>query len=648
MSSDDAPSLAVVQSSSHVLKPHHIALLAVLLLCSSKVSSPTGESYSADLQLHVHRILLQEMAEITEPRSYQQLIKDIVIAPRADLVEVRRLAATLAAVPKHLHTADKFADFFTGLHCPQRSGLALDLRADIHGLIMERDDLPGPNQMERRSFFGLFARRCYLTFIKMSFEAVTRLRTEFYAWAATNSNEAYAPVTPRGIKDRFLFPADVDSKRHPQPQAYGHFERNASVGNTQLAADNLREFFNQQFSDTRDSVLRQHSLLNLGRLHFAWGEYDAARKVLLEGIAVSRTNADKMTLHYCMNLLRRLPTNDGSEPQLTVIQEHTPSMDVLWDVKKIMDTVGQEIVAQTEENIVLTFTSPATDDDARLSALFGRARVYARQGLCEDALVVLLEPSTWAGLNLRQYQDWADEVWNVLMLTTSRKGQKRQYYEYFRARKPNAELDLKAFLAEAPGDRHGMLEAALQKCMDARRLGGATLGTEPLLTALGEAKATGNWALYRVGVVMLADWGLNMGMVSTVRETLEECLPQLMSGEDVEQRAYAEYTYARCLLTEAKGSHTQELLETVLHFLRHAEAGYVSLQMPAALQAVQYMIAVVCHNMGPAYVQKRDEAAAQRLATQAEAARWAGEQVDEQFKEVMEVVTQVGITIAGR
>lgn len=60
-----------------------------------------------------------------------------------------------------------------------------------------------------------------------------------------------------------------------------------------------------------------------------------------------------------------------------------------------------------------------------------------------------------------------------------------------------------------------------------QRSGGPTLGTEPLLTALGEAKATGNWALHRVGIVMLADVGLSLGMASTVRETLEECLPQV-------------------------------------------------------------------------------------------------------------------------
>ncbi|EJD53043.1 hypothetical protein AURDEDRAFT_157608 [Auricularia subglabra TFB-10046 SS5] len=680
MSSDDALP-AVGQSTSHVLRPHHIGLLAVLLLTSTKVHAPGSEPYSIPLQLHVHRILLHEVAEIYEPRSYQQLIKDIVVAPGADIIEVRRLAATLTSVAKHLHTADKFADFF----------------ADIRALIMDRDEIPAPHQMDRRSFFGLFARRCYLTFVKMSFEAATKLRVDFYYWSFGNNPAAHRPIGPEwDDRERFIFPAEIDEKRHPQTEAYGRFEKYASVGNTQAAADHLRDFFNQQFSDTRDSLLRQHSLLNMGRLHFAWGEWDAARKVLLEGIAVSRTNGDKMTLHYCMNLLRRLPTNDGSEPQLTVIQEHTHSFDVLWDVKKIMDSgqplahafeklveatavhdmwadkpdprpppppaedqwanhavqailwreAGQEVVAQTEENIVLTFTPAGSDNDARLSALFGRARQYARQGSTEDALVTLLEPAAWVGLNLRQYHDWADEVWNILMLTVSRKGQNRQYYEYFRPRKPSAELDLKAFLHDAPGDRHGMLEAALQKCMDAKRLGGPTMGTEPLMTALGEAKASGHWALYRVGVVMLADIGLDSGIASTVRETLEECLPQLMLGEDLEQRAYAAYTYARCLLMEGKGS--AESLSRALPYLQTAEEDYAHLQLPSSLMAVQFMLTVVLHNMGGEYHQQRDEAATRRSATLGEAARWAKEKVDEQFQEVMTVIAQVGTLLATR
>lgn len=89
-------------------------------------------------------------------------------------------------------------------------------------------------------------------------------------------------------------------------------------------------------------------------------------------------------------------------------------------------------------------------------------------------------------------------------------------------------------------------------------------------------------------------------------------------------------------------------LSKALPFLQTAEDDYARLEMSSALQAVQYMLAVVLHNMGPEQQQKRDDAAARRLATQAEAARWAGEHVDEQFKEVMELVTQIGITIASR
>jgi len=87
----------------------------------------------------------------------------------------------------------------------------------------------------------------------------------------------------------------------------------------------------------------------------------------------------------------------------------------------------------------MSFAKPYGDDDALLSACLGRARQvwrfriwlyehsltgllqYARQGGIEAALVTLLDPPTWAQLNLRQYNIWAAEIWNVLVLHLARK-----------------------------------------------------------------------------------------------------------------------------------------------------------------------------------------------------------------------------------
>ncbi|KAH7103816.1 hypothetical protein BKA62DRAFT_742251 [Auriculariales sp. MPI-PUGE-AT-0066] len=652
------------QSTSHVLRPHHVGLLAAVLL--SRTRDP--EPYSNGFLLHLHRVLLVDISEVCKSRPFPALIREIAAySPSGELLEVRRFAASLAGLPRHLNTAEKFADFFTG-----------------------------SQEQERRSLFGLFTRRCHHTFLKMNFESVDRLRTDFYVWAVNQNRTTYPPMSLDAMSERFLLQTPQDEKRHSQFHDFQLFERNIAKGDMVSAERHLRDFFIQRFTSQPDSPVRQIPLLHLGQMHFMWGEWDAARKVLLECISVCRTNGDKATLHYSTLLLRRLPPETGSQPVMTVVQEHTPALDVLYDVKKVLDAglplsiafervveaaasadlwvdkpegrpppslpdcqwanhgvqailwraAGQEMLAQTEENIAMCFARLDSEDDTMLSARLGRARQYARQGQIEDALVTLLDPPAWATLSLRQYTAWAAEVWNVLMVHLSRRGQKRQYDEFFCARQPSRDASLRSFFNDVPGTRQGALHEALQRCMESRRLSTGPMGLEPLLRSIGQAKATGQWALYRVGIILLADLELDLGLTSTSREMLEECLPQLMLGEDLEQRAYACFTFARCLLVESKGA--REAIMRAVPFLQVAETDYAHIQLHAALERTQYMLAVVSHNLGPEYYQQRDEAAARRLATTAEATKWVSEPLDEQFKEAMDLVLEVGIVVAAR
>jgi len=89
-------------------------------------------------------------------------------------------------------------------------------------------------------------------------------------------------------------------------------------------------------------------------------------------------------------------------------------------------------------------------------------------------------------------------------------------------------------------------------------------------------------------------------------------------------------------------------LQQALPFLRAAEIDYEHIQLHAALERTQYIQAVVLHNLGEDYHAQRDEAARKRLATATEIVKWATEPLDDQFKEAMDLVMEVGTLLASR
>lgn len=46
----------------------------------------------------------------------------------------------------------------------------------------------------RRSIFGFFCRRCFVSFIKFSFSGVVKLQGDYQLWCAGNSRAGYEPI----------------------------------------------------------------------------------------------------------------------------------------------------------------------------------------------------------------------------------------------------------------------------------------------------------------------------------------------------------------------------------------------------------------------------------------------------------------------
>jgi anaphase-promoting complex subunit 5 len=90
----------------------------------------------------------------------------------------------------------------------------------------------------------------------------------------------------------------------------------------------------------------------------------------------------------------------------------------------------------------------------------------------------------------------------------------------------------------------------------------------------------------------------------------------------------------------------EESIRAAMPFFQQAEDDYTKTQIILPLRDVQYFLAVMYDNLG--MVDKRDEAAARHQATDEKMKRWGTEQIDPQFKEVMEIVSQIGRGLAKR
>lgn len=87
-------------------------------------------------------------------------------------------------------------------------------------------------------------------------------------------------------------------------------------------------------------------------------------------------------------------------------------------------------------------------------------------------------------------------------------------------------------------------------------------------------------------------------------------------------------------------------MQQALGFFQMAEDDYSRIELTASQHDVQYYIAMMYHNLG--MIERRDEAADKWQATREKMVKWEAENIDPQFREVMDVVVQVGEMIANR
>ncbi|KAK7465863.1 hypothetical protein VKT23_005834 [Stygiomarasmius scandens] len=430
-------------------------------------------------------------------------------------------------------------------------------------------------------------------------------------------------------------------------------------------------------------------------MHYINNEFEAARQLLNEAVDVSRTYLDKLTLQQCISILHRFPTkdpfnNEDKKPPINEIQPHLNPLDILYDVRKLIhegheqpmslsfikiteamgvfdywfdhkmettteaDQYAQHAVqsivwsivelARIESEIVIAFTEPESSDNNRLTTFLNQAYHRARQGSYKDAMAMLLQPSVWKGISLADYGLWAQQVWHILALRASRRGQDRVYRDYLLPRRPPGDFDPRLYShRESPSKEKG-IAGQLYEVIQMRECDQSIIAIEPLLSALWHSEFLLRINFYRTGILFLADIGLHFGLTKRSQNMVEDLMPQLITGNDTEQRALAAFILARCIIM-AEGLEVSAL-QSAAKWLLMAENDFLGLQMYRSAIDVQYLLSVVYDNMG--MEAERNDAAKRHVQTQEQLHKLETVVVDDDTEKILETVSRIGMLLACR
>ncbi|KAG8831373.1 hypothetical protein FRC17_003254 [Serendipita sp. 399] len=474
----------------------------------------------------------------------------------------------------------------------------------------------------RRSWFGVHLRKIRLGYMKLSEAGVQRLMKAYASWVDGESMDDYefGPEVV-SLPGFMLIPTTSDHANPSTTDAYELFERDQHIGNLPGAVDNLRQYFDQRFTQGRQPP-RQHALNALAHYYVGAGEVESAR----QGESLTFLFQKRFEAVGALDL----PPDMQIWPLETQWQ--------IWAIDaQLWRLAGMASVAEITDKIVLANTSPK--DDVRLFTLCTTARQHFLRGEYLEAFTVLLEKDTWAQLSLTQFGYWSEQVWWLMWDVATRRGQEAFKLQFLEPRKPpTSPFDAGEKGKKSPETiRKMILEAA--EALTARNVTRATL---LIIDALHYAEVNGYWHLYRSAIPIFADLELQRGKIQSARKRIEAILPQVARGEDLEQRAMTYAIYAKVKMAQSQ-SIDKELLSEALGYLKMAEDDYRKLEMPASIQDMLYLQAVVHEAAGEAMLR---DSASKSLREVEEVEEKLSIGLDEPMIAVWDVVCEIGVAVA--
>lgn len=637
--------------------------------------------------IHVYRLLMQEIAEAETSRTRHEIIQDMQGFPMADEPVPSRLIKQLQSILAVKLEYESLAEFMKRMPW------------FYHGSRPDGAD----SLFTKRSLFGYFVRRCCVSFIKLSFSGTMRLIEDYNAWVAGDLDAGYE-YDPRNERDAInsdavMSKTAADKQNYGDPSIYFFWEKGFMTNDEVQAVDSISRYFEQRFTEARDSRNRQGLLMHLIRMHYARQEYGAVRKLLTGAISVCRMNGDRIGLQHCMAIMHRLPpTERGQKPFLNTVQPDLHPVEILFDVKKLMQVQNEQPLSASfekiyqfigwydqwidlhgnilrqrdqdafhavhsliwsiagcgqlstlEEQLVLIFTEVRGDDNNRLTVTINQAYKRARNGEYLEAIAMLFEPNVWRGLSMNNYNLWAAEIWHILVLRATRRGQIRLFREFLQPRRPAGHFNPKEYFNDLNAPSLSIIRDPLHETVHMMSVHQGSAMVDKLLVALWHAEFQCRYGLYRTGLVMLADISMEFGLSQKARRMVEDVMPQIIHGGDLEQRAYACFTLARCIIMsgrDAENVQSPASMREAVPYLKISEADYLKIEIYAAARRVQYVLSVVYNTLN--MTTERDAAVKRLGETEEKAKVVSGQSADAEMVEIINLVSEVGVGLAAR
>lgn len=298
---------------------------------------------------------------------------------------------------------------------------------------------------------------------------------------------------------------------------------------------------------------------------------------------------------------------------------------------------------------MLVFTEVRSDDNNRLTVTINQAYKRARNGEYLEAIATLFEPNVWRGLSMNNYNLWAAEIWHILVLRATRRGQIRLFREFLKPRRPAGHFNPKEYFNDLNAPSLSIIRDPLHETVHMMSVHQGSTMVDKLLVALWHAEFQCRYGLYRTGLVVLADISMEFGLSQKARRMVEDIMPQIIQGGDLEQRAYACLTLARCIIMsgrDAENVQSPASLREAIQYLKISEADYLKIEIYAAARRVQYILSVVYNTLN---MKAERDAAVKRLGETDEKAKVvSGQGADSQMIEIINLVSEVGVGLAAR
>uniref|UniRef100_V5EW56 Anaphase-promoting complex subunit 5 n=1 Tax=Kalmanozyma brasiliensis (strain GHG001) TaxID=1365824 RepID=V5EW56_KALBG len=300
------------------------------------------------------------------------------------------------------------------------------------------------------------------------------------------------------------------------------------------------------------------------------------------------------------------------------------------EVAQLWRTLGQSALADVYRKRVDLRkggrSMSALQDEAGMDCICHQAKSLAQAGRYDDALGLLVSPSTFSTISFSEYTIWHGTIADVLRLRATRR-QDEAGLQLLAQSFPSRDLDISGLDVEDAVDTPDALvelalrylesgksssaersfglrfqvfgkhtaeeaaEALLAKAAQRTQSSQPMLSLMPTLAALSIAKDMDHSRLILAARVQLAETlGIHLKMQDGVRLLMESDLPNCLANNDAELRARAQWTYARLLLSCSDKQDSQDLIR-VLHWLQEAEQECLELQT----QILYYMLRLHHH-----------------------------------------------------